>query len=82
MIMPIFFNPEDEISTGLKEPIGPCDEYESMKTALGMVGITKICIFKICSLHNGISKMNIFLNQIKNIYSGPTKMSYPYLWLS
>lgn len=45
MIMPIFFNPEDEISTGLKEPIGPCDEYESMKTALGMVGITKIMYF-------------------------------------
>ncbi|XP_018572213.1 uncharacterized protein LOC108911701 isoform X2 [Anoplophora glabripennis] len=36
MIMPIFFNPEDEISTGLKEPIGPCDQYEDVKTAFGM----------------------------------------------
>lgn len=36
MIMPIFFNPEDEISTGLKEPIGPCNEYEEVKTAFGM----------------------------------------------
>ncbi|KAJ8941977.1 hypothetical protein NQ314_010201 [Rhamnusium bicolor] len=36
LIMPIFFNPEDEISTGLKEPIGPCNEYVGIQTAFGM----------------------------------------------
>nr|CAI5838679.1 unnamed protein product [Callosobruchus analis] len=32
-----FLVPENEISTGLKEPIGPCDEYIPVQTALGMV---------------------------------------------
>ncbi|XP_076265121.1 uncharacterized protein LOC143199182 [Rhynchophorus ferrugineus] len=35
--MTIFFNPEDEIATGVKETIGPCDEYSSIMTASGKI---------------------------------------------
>jgi hypothetical protein len=37
LIIPVFFNPEDEVAIGLKEPIGPCNEYTPIKTAFGMV---------------------------------------------
>ncbi|XP_060521139.1 uncharacterized protein LOC132698828 [Cylas formicarius] len=33
--MTLFFNPEDEVSTGIKEQIGPCDEYVFIRTATG-----------------------------------------------
>lgn len=33
--MPIFFNPENEVATGVKETIGPCDEYTSIMTVSG-----------------------------------------------
>jgi hypothetical protein len=36
LIIPVFFNPEDEVAIGLKEPIGPCNEYTPIKTAFGM----------------------------------------------
>ncbi|KAJ8974128.1 hypothetical protein NQ317_007817 [Molorchus minor] len=36
LVMPIFFKPEEEVSTGMKEPIGPCDEHISVQTAFGM----------------------------------------------
>ncbi|CAH1115828.1 unnamed protein product [Psylliodes chrysocephalus] len=36
LIIPIFFNPEDEVSTGLKEPIGPCNEYSPLHTVVGI----------------------------------------------
>lgn len=35
--MPVFFKAEDEIAIGLKEPIGPCDQYVPIHTAFGMV---------------------------------------------
>lgn len=41
LAMPIFFNPEDEISIGLKEPIGPCNEFVPIQTAFGMVSRQK-----------------------------------------
>ncbi|VEN42048.1 unnamed protein product [Callosobruchus maculatus] len=31
-----FLVPENEVSTGLKEPIGPCNEYVPVQTAIGM----------------------------------------------
>ncbi|VVC86223.1 unnamed protein product [Leptidea sinapis] len=31
----IFFNPEDEISTGIHETVGPCDEKSSLTTPFG-----------------------------------------------
>ncbi|XP_017781550.1 PREDICTED: uncharacterized protein LOC108566262 [Nicrophorus vespilloides] len=37
LVIPIFFDPKKEISVGLKEPIGPCDEVVSVKTAFGMM---------------------------------------------
>ncbi|XP_066142181.1 uncharacterized protein [Euwallacea fornicatus] len=37
LAMPIFFNPEDEIVTGIKETIGPCNEYVPVQTVSGMV---------------------------------------------
>lgn len=39
LVMVLFFNPENEVSTGLKEPVGPCDEYEDVQTAFGMVNV-------------------------------------------
>ncbi|CAG9761628.1 unnamed protein product [Ceutorhynchus assimilis] len=36
-IIPVFFNPENEISTGIKEQIGPCDEFEPLQTLSGKV---------------------------------------------
>ncbi|XP_050312233.1 uncharacterized protein LOC126747554 [Anthonomus grandis grandis] len=36
-IITVFFNPENEVSTGIREQIGPCDEYVDMQTASGMV---------------------------------------------
>ncbi|KAJ3662166.1 hypothetical protein Zmor_006522 [Zophobas morio] len=36
LLMPVFFNPEDEIAIGLKEPIGPCNEHVPIQTAFGM----------------------------------------------
>lgn len=36
-IIPIVFNPENEISTGIKQPIGPCNEYVPVQTASGKV---------------------------------------------
>ncbi|RZB41659.1 uncharacterized protein BDFB_007446, partial [Asbolus verrucosus] len=36
LIMPLIFNPEDEIAIGVKEPIGPCNEYVPIQTAFGM----------------------------------------------
>jgi hypothetical protein len=35
--MTIFFNPEDEISVGVHETIGPCNETQDVNTVLGMV---------------------------------------------
>ena len=35
--MAAFFNPEDEISIGLHEKVGPCDVYQDVHTAFGMV---------------------------------------------
>jgi len=35
--MPVFFNAEDEIAIGLKEPIGPCSEKVPVQTAAGLV---------------------------------------------
>ncbi|KAF2894267.1 hypothetical protein ILUMI_11908 [Ignelater luminosus] len=32
-----FMKPENEIAIGLKEPIGPCNEYAPVQTAFGMV---------------------------------------------
>lgn len=37
LILPIFFDPEKEIAIGLKETIGPCDEYVDLHTIFGMV---------------------------------------------
>lgn len=34
-----FMKPENEIAIGLKEPVGPCNEYVPMQTAFGMVNI-------------------------------------------
>ncbi|XP_043229896.1 uncharacterized protein LOC122385587 [Amphibalanus amphitrite] len=34
--MAVFFNPEDEISIGLHEKVGPCDVYQDVHTAFGM----------------------------------------------
>ncbi|CAH1994136.1 unnamed protein product [Acanthoscelides obtectus] len=42
-----FFNPEDEISTGLKEPLGPCDKYVPVQTVLGMVSTAVISDIKV-----------------------------------
>lgn len=36
-LMPILFNPENEISTGIKEKIGPCDLYVPLQTVSGKV---------------------------------------------
>nr|AEE62913.1 unknown [Dendroctonus ponderosae] len=36
-IIPILFNPENEISTGIKEQIGPCNEYVAVQTISGMI---------------------------------------------
>ncbi|CAG9858321.1 unnamed protein product [Phyllotreta striolata] len=36
LLMPVLFNPEDEVSTGLKEPIGPCNEYVPLRTIAGI----------------------------------------------
>ncbi|XP_044256496.1 uncharacterized protein LOC123006216 [Tribolium madens] len=36
LLIPILFNPEDEIAIGVKEPIGACDEYVPIQTAFGM----------------------------------------------
>ncbi|CAH0385600.1 unnamed protein product [Bemisia tabaci] len=33
----IFGSPEKEVSIGLHEPVGPCNEYTSVQTVLGMV---------------------------------------------
>lgn len=38
-IIPIFFKPEHEISMGVREVIGPCNEYVPIHTAFGMVSI-------------------------------------------
>ena len=35
--MAAFFNPEDEVSIGLHEKVGPCDVYQDVHTAFGMV---------------------------------------------
>lgn len=35
--MTIFFNAEDEVAIGLKEPIGNCDEYVPLQTIFGLV---------------------------------------------
>jgi len=35
-VMAVFFNPEDEISIGLHEQVGPCDVYQDVHTAFGM----------------------------------------------
>lgn len=32
----LFFNPEDEVAIGIKEPIGPCNETSPVHTAFGM----------------------------------------------
>jgi hypothetical protein len=37
--MTIFYNPEKEISSGLHETVGPCDEMLPVNTAFGMVQI-------------------------------------------
>lgn len=37
LIIPAFFNPENETVIGLREPIGPCNQYQSLTTPLGMV---------------------------------------------
>ncbi|KAL1517192.1 hypothetical protein ABEB36_000988 [Hypothenemus hampei] len=36
-LMPVLFNPEDEVSTGIKEQIGPCNEYVPVQTVSGKV---------------------------------------------
>ncbi|XP_057664387.1 uncharacterized protein LOC130898849 [Diorhabda carinulata] len=36
MLIPIMFNPEDEVSTGMKEPIGPCNEFVPLHTIVGL----------------------------------------------
>lgn len=41
-IMPIFFNPENEISTGIREQIGPCNEHVPIQTISGKVDIDDI----------------------------------------
>lgn len=43
-LMPILFNPEDEVSTGIKEKIGPCNQYVPLQTVSGKVN----CIFSVC----------------------------------
>lgn len=35
----LYFNPEDEVAIGIKEPIGPCHETSPVQTAFGMVSI-------------------------------------------
>lgn len=37
--MAVFWKPENEIAIGLKERVGPCDEYVPIHTAFGMVNI-------------------------------------------
>ena len=37
MICILNFKPEDEVSIGVHEKIGPCDEYTDIQTAFGMV---------------------------------------------
>lgn len=37
LTMPIYFNAEDEIAIGLKEPIGPCNETVPIQTVFGQV---------------------------------------------
>ncbi|CAH0546976.1 unnamed protein product [Brassicogethes aeneus] len=37
LFISIFLKPENEISMGLREPIGPCDKYSPLHTAFGMV---------------------------------------------
>ena len=39
--MAAFFNPEDEVSIGLHEKVGPCDVYQDVHTAFGMVSTTQ-----------------------------------------
>lgn len=38
----IFGSPEKEVSIGLHEPVGPCNEYTSVQTVLGMVSASFI----------------------------------------
>ncbi|KAL3275618.1 hypothetical protein HHI36_020371 [Cryptolaemus montrouzieri] len=35
--IPILFKPENEVAIGLKEPIGPCEEYVPVQTILGVL---------------------------------------------
>lgn len=41
----LFFKPEDEVAIGIKEPIGPCDEFSDVHTAFGMVSYLEGRIF-------------------------------------
>jgi hypothetical protein len=44
MICVLYFKPEDEVSIGVHEKIGPCDEYTGIQTAFGMVCYASILI--------------------------------------
>lgn len=37
LIIPIFFDPENEIAIGVRETVGRCDEYVDVNTVFGMV---------------------------------------------
>lgn len=37
LLLPVFFDPEKEVAIGLRERIGPCDEYVDLHTVFGKV---------------------------------------------
>lgn len=39
LAIPIVFDPEKEIAIGVRETIGPCDEYSDVQTVFGLVSI-------------------------------------------
>lgn len=44
LIIILFYNPQDESVTGLREEIGPCDQYVPLRTVFGIVSELKILI--------------------------------------
>jgi hypothetical protein len=65
LAMTIFYNPEKEISSGLHETVGPCEETLPVNTAFGMVHMLSLHrnnLFKLPSLA-GATKEKILVSR-------------------